>query len=236
MESFDIEAEDGVEFGVARLVLAWEQLRRERSACDQRQQLGSGTADAVAALGERSKVILNAWLEQYVPMLVHRCGGVGASQISTNDLTDMGLSSICNGAEILAVLLEKHSSSLFIQPRSNNNENSSSMEDERGEEWIKGTLTMFTLAVAMYTSGFCDYENEHNVDEHFQSHQQRQHQRSTPWANAVLSELGSALSISALRLRYHPTPHAFGTPSPSPSCPPLIDMLTNAISVVKEAA
>ena len=193
VEAYDIEAEDGLECGVARLVLAWEEMK-------QNGDCGS----------EESKVILNAWLERYVPMLVNSCGGGECNN------------SLCHGGQLLKVVLERHSSSLSI----------GSDEGERGEERIKGNLIMLTLAVALYTSAFAECEEEY----HHSQQQQRFHQPRTPWANAVLSELGSALSVTALRIRYRPTKNKSDTPTNEPGVPPLIDLLIHSIHTVADAA
>jgi hypothetical protein len=194
-ETLDIEAEDGVECGTSRLVIALEELKNQRN-----------NTQPNTDLNQKTKSILTAWLERYVPMLVNRCGGGAA----------------CTGAELLAVVLERHSSSLLDSPYL--------CDESRGEEQIKGTLMMFSLAVAMYVAAFRDFEDEHQ--------HQNQHDEAgrSPWANAVLSELGSALSVTVLRLRYRPTTDKHDTPSPDPSCPPLIDALVHAINMVKDSA
>lgn len=204
VEAYDIESEDGLECGVARLVLAWEELRNS-----------SITAANVAGGGEESKIILNAWLERYVPMLVHRCGGVDDSSNTT---------SLCRGGQLLAVVLERHSASLSIGID----------EGERGEERIKGNLIMLTLAVALYSTAFAECEEEHSYIQQQQNHQQQQPR--TPWANAVLSELGSALSVTALRIRYRPTQNKHDSPSSEPGVPPLINLLIHSIHTVADAA
>jgi len=195
-ETLDIEAEDGVECGTARLVLALEEIKHARNT----------TQPNNTDLIEKTKSILTAWLERYVPMLVNRCGGGSA----------------CSGAGLLAVVLERHSSSLLDSPYLG--------DESRGEEQIKGTLMMFSLAVAIYVAAFRDFEDEHQ--------HQNQHDEAarSPWANAVLGELGSALSVTVLRLRYRPTTDKHATPSPDPSCPPLIDALVHAINIVKDSA
>jgi len=234
-ESFDIEAEDGVECGVARLVLAWDEIRREKLRIEgngaaihvDRDIIVSGAndANAIVALGERSKSILKAWMERYIPMLVNRCG----SSLSNSDVHRGGTTSLCNGTELLAVVLEKHTSILQEFVTSHN-------QEEKGEERVKGTLEMLSIAVAIYTAAFYEFEENYFHDFHQQSQNPQQKTR-TPWANAVLSELGSALSITALRIRYHPTSNAYATPSPpSPSCPPLVDMLVQALDLVKVGA
>jgi len=194
-EILDIEAEDGVECGTARLVLALEEVKHAKNTQP------NNTAD----LNEKTKSILTAWLERYVPMLVNRSGGGSA----------------CTGAELLAVVLERHSSVLLDSPYL--------VDESRGEEQIKGTLMMFSLSVAMYVAAFRDFEEQ-------QQHQNQQDEARSPWANAVLAELGSALSVTMLRLRYRPTTDKQATPSPDPSCPPLIDALVHAINVVKDSA
>ncbi len=194
-EILDIEAEDGVECGTARLVLALEEIKHARNNIQPQDSTD---------LNGRTKSILTAWLERYVPMLVNRCGG-----------------SACIGSELLAVLLERHSSLLL---------DSQYLVDEiRGEEQIKGTLMMFSLAVALYVAAFCHFEEE-------RQHQNQQDEARSPWANAVLAELGSALSVTMLRLRYRPTTDKQATPAPDPSCPPLIDALVHAINVVRDSA
>ncbi|KAL7473676.1 hypothetical protein ACHAXS_014175, partial [Conticribra weissflogii] len=234
-ESFDIEAEDGVECGVARLVLAWEEIRREKlriagngAAIHVDRDIvvsGANDANAIVALGERSKSILKAWMERYIPMLVNRCG----SGLSNDDARRGATTSLCNGAELLAIVLEQHTSVLQGYVTSHN-------QEEKGEECVKGTLELLSLAVAIYTAAFYEYEENYFHDVHQQSQHPQQTTRA-PWANAVLSELGSALSITALRIRYHPTPNAHSTPPPSsPSCPPLVDMLVQALDLVKVGA
>lgn len=195
-EILDIEAEDGVECGTARLVLALEEIKYLRNI--------NSKPDTV--LNEQTKSILTAWLERYVTMLVNRCGG----------------GSRCIGADLLAVVLERHSSMLLDSPYL--------CDEGRGEEQVKGTLMMFSLAVALYVAAFREYEEDHQ--------QQKLHDepRSSPWANTVLAELGSALSVTMLRLRYRPTIDKHATPSPDPSCPPLIDALVFAINIVKDSA
>ena len=192
-EILDIEAEDGVEGGTARLVLALEDIKQARKI------QSNNSAD----LNEKTKTILKAWLERYVPMLVNRCGG--------------GLA--CSGSELLAVVLDRHSSMLLDSPYLG--------DESRGEEQIKGTLMMFSLAVAMYVAAFRDFEENHNNPND---------EAKSPWANAVLSELGSSLAVIMLRIRYRPTVDKQGTPAPDPSCPPLIDALVHAINLVKDSA
>jgi len=203
VETLDIEAEDGIECGVLRLVMAWEEIRLERQ-----QQQG----DNSAIVDEKSNTILTSWIERYVPMLINRC------KLAPNNHT-----SFCNGAELLGLVLERHSSSLLPN-------NTSKDRDKQQEERIKGTLIMLTIAVAMYTSAFAEYEEDH------QHQQTGQQQKRTPWANAVLCELGSALSITALRIRYKPLQDKYATPDPDPSCLPLNDMLVETIQLVKESA
>jgi len=201
IETFEIEAEDGVECGVARLVLGLSAINKVDDAS-----------------GEKSRMILTAWLERYVPMLVHRCGGGGSNQGGCTPADG----TLCDGAELLSLVLQRHSASLLAD--------TSNPDEEHREEQIKGTLIMLTVAVAMYVSAFCDYEEEH------QYHQQQQQQARSPWANSVLSDLGSALSVTALRVRYRSVRDKHATPLPEPSCPPLIDMLINAMNAVKESA
>lgn len=202
VETLDIEAEDGLD-GVLRLVMAWEEIRLER------QQQGDNNS---AIVDEKSNTILTSWIERYLPMLVNRC------KSAPNNHT-----SFCNGAELLGLVLERHSSSLLPSIASKD-------RDKQQEERIKGTLLMITIAVAMYTLAFAEFEEEH------QNQQTQQQQKRTPWANAVLCELGSALSITALRIRYKPLQDKYATPDPEPSCLPLIDMLVETIQLVKESA
>ncbi|KAL9179854.1 hypothetical protein ACHAXT_007824 [Thalassiosira profunda] len=208
-ETLDIEAEDGVECGMAKIVLAWEEMKSERamSTC------GAGNPDvAVNWLGEKSKMILDAWVERYVPMIANTCCSGSHAQ-----------DTICDGADLLSLVLQRHSSPLL---GSANN-----TDGEKREEEIKGTLIMLTLAVAMYTASFCATVEEH------QHQQMQQHSAARPaWANSVLSDLGSALSVTALRIRYRPLPDKHATPQPESSCPPLIDMLVNTMKMVGESA
>jgi hypothetical protein len=199
VETCDIEAEDGLEFGVSRLVLAWEE-RRQSENC---------------VRVEETKVVLNAWLERYLPMLVRVCAG----NTDNNSLNNNN--SLCEGGQLLAVVLERHSASLSI----------GSEEGERGEERTKGNLMMLTLAVALYSLAFAECEEEYCV-----SHQHQQQQQQTPWANAVLSELASALSITALRMRYRPSSNKHDTPTSEPGIPSLIDLSIHFIHVVAECA
>ena len=194
VESYDIEAEDGLEGGVARLVLSWEEKR----------QRGVNVGD------EESMTVLNAWLERYVPMLVQRCHGM-------DDNNNTGL---CHGGQLLAIVLKRHSSSLAI----------GSTDGERGEERIKGKLILITLAVALYSMAFSEQEEEHYLSQHHNP------QHRTPWANAVLSELGSALSVTALRIRYRPSPSKHEMPDSEPGVPSLIDLLLHSIHIVADAA
>ncbi|KAL3798961.1 hypothetical protein HJC23_005100 [Cyclotella cryptica] len=212
VESFDIEAEDGLECGVARLVLAWEEEKR-RSSYDVDADVDAGNGGRAA----KSTAVLNAWGERYVPMLVHRCIDV----INNNNHA-----SLCHGGQLLGVVLERHSSSLLL-----GNEG-----EERGEERIKGNLTMLTLAVALYACAFAEYEEEYYFSQQMPQQQQQQQQHRTPWANTVLSELGSALSITALRIRYRPTQNNQDTPSSEPNVPPLVDLLIHSVHVVADAA
>jgi hypothetical protein len=161
---------------------------------------------------EETKVILNAWLERYLPMLVHVCAGnTDNNRINNNN-------SLCHGGQLLAVVLERHSASLSI----------GSEECERGEERTKGNLMMLTLAVALYSLAFAECEEEYLVSQ--------QQQQQTPWANAVLSELASALSITALRMRYRPSSNKHDTPISEPGIPSLIDLSIHSIHVVAECA
>ena len=65
--------------------------------------------------------------------------------------------------------------------------------------------------------------------------------QTTSWANAVHSELSSALSIVALRLRYRPTKLNIDDGTnyaavSSVTCPILIDMLLNTVLYIAECA
>ncbi len=240
VETLDIEAEDGLECGIARLALALDEIRVERA------RLLQGATATVAGnetnqqdleernveLGGKLNVIFTAWLERYVPMLVHSCGNGGSREESTDGSSHISRStlsdgSVCNGGELLALVLQQHSSNLL--PNDTNHGNTIMLDEtERREEKIKGTLVMLALAVAMYVSAFAEYEEDHR---HYHQSVPR-----SPWANAVLSELGSALSVTALRIRYKPVTDNLSTPSPEPSCPPLIDMLMNTLSLVEESA
>lgn len=198
VEACDLEAEDGLECGVARLVLVWDKGMRQHAATN------SGVG------GEESKVVLNAWLERYVSMLAHSCGRIERNNNNT----------LCHGGQLLTTVLERNAASLSIGTE----------EGERGEERIKGNLIMLTLAVALYTCAFAEYEEE------YQYMQQQQQPPRTPWANAVLSELGSALSVTALRIRYRPTKNKLDAPSSEAGVPSLVDLLIRYINVVADAA
>lgn len=218
VETLDIEAEDGLECGVARLALALEELRVERAGL---LKNASVAEQRNVELGVKSNVILTAWLERYVPMLVHRCGSDGSSHTSTSTRDD---GSFCNGGELFAMVLQRQSSTLLPSDAHD--------DTEKCEEKIKGTLIMLTVAVTMYVSAFVEYEEENR-----QHHQAVSHSvPRSPWANVVLSELGSALSVTALRIRYKPVTESLATPSPEPACPPLIDMLMNTFALVEESA
>ncbi|EJK58179.1 hypothetical protein THAOC_21717 [Thalassiosira oceanica] len=120
-----------------------------------------------------------------------------------------------NGAEILALMLQKNSTNLFAMIDSS--------EGDECEESIKGTMTLYTLAVGMYVSVCMDYV-------------ERERETHTAWLSSVLSDLGSAMSITALRMRYRPLKDKFSTPTAAAGCPSLVEMLVNAISTVKESA
>lgn len=250
VESLDLEAEDGLECGVARLALALEEIRIERA-----QLLKDATAAVVvgndtnhqlhleqrnAELGAKSNAICSAWLERYIPMLVNRCGAggtggdnveVGADGSSHASMPARDSGSFCSGGELLAMVLQRHSSTLLSNDANHGNALMND-EAEKREEKIKGTLIMLTLTVAMYVSAFAEYEEEHR--QHHSTQQQTV--ARSPWANAVLSELGSALSITSLRIRYKPATDNLATPTPEPSCPPLIDMLINTLKLIEESA
>ena len=223
-ETLDIEAEDGIECGVARLILVWEEIRAMEK---QQEQQSSSSVDSI--INEKATLVLNAWLERYVPMIVNRCKA-GSSIISKEGIL------LC-GAELLELVLQRHSSSLLQTTTANDNNNELKDGDKR-EEDIKGTLIMLTLAVALYVSAFADYEEEHLMYNQQQLQQQGHHGHitRTPWANAVCAELGSAMSVTALRIRYKPLKDKYATPNPEPSCLPLIDMLVGAVNLVKESA
>jgi len=218
VEALDIEAEDGVECGVARLVMALEEIRAEKA---QLNATNTSNDQNQNALSEKFNAILTAWLERYVPMLVHRCAG-SESNSTNNNCT------LCEGTKLLSLVLQRNSSSLLT--------NATNVDEEHREAQIKGTLIMLSLAVAMYVSAFWDCEEEHQYNVHMQNQQQHHQHARTPWANSVLSDFGSALSVTALRMRYRPVKDKYATPSPEPSCPPLIDMLVNALNAVKESA
>ncbi|KAL7545932.1 hypothetical protein ACHAWF_009281 [Thalassiosira exigua] len=207
VEALDLEAEDGVEGGVARLVMAWEEIKAERARLSNAPD-ESNAADWNALLSGKSTTILKAWLERYIPMLISRCGADGSG---------LREGRLCDGAQLLALVLQRHSSSLLAD--------ASYPEEEKREDNIKGTVILLALAVALYAAAF---------REHLEK--QQQPSCAQPWANSVLSDLGSALSITALRVRYRPMKDKHATPLPHPSCPPLIDMLVNAVNAVKVSA
>ena len=235
VETLDIEAEDGLECGIARFAQALEEIRVERvrllkvaTAAVAGNETNQQYEQRNVELGGKSNVIFAAWLERYVPMLVHSCGNGGSGEESTDgNRSTRSDDSVCNGGELLALVLQRNSSNLFT----NNAIHGNSImcdETERREEKIKGTLIMLALAVTMYVSAFAEYKEDHR---HYHQTAPR-----SPWANAVLSELGSALSVTALRIRYKPVTDNLTTPSPELSCPPLIDMLVNTLALVEESA
>lgn len=212
VEALDVELEDGVECGLARLVLASEDLRLERLRVGD-----AAPADTAHVLDTKSRVMMTAWLDRYVPMIARRCGCYGSSMIGLN------------GGKLLSLVLERHATTLLAYTSSPN-------EDQR-EEQIKGTLMMLTFAVAIYVSAFYEYEEEcHLLKQRQEQEQELQHPAKVPWANSVLSDLSSALSVTALRLRYRPLEDKCGTPQPESTCPPLIEMLVDAMNVVKDSA
>lgn len=245
VETLDVEAEDGLECGVARLALALEEIRVERARLLQDATAaieGNESNQQVileqrhAELGGKSNVIFKAWLERYVSMLVNRCGNgcsgersADGSRQASMPTRDDGL--FCNGGELLALVLQRHSSTLLPN---DTNHFTATMHDEtdKCEQKMKGTLIMLALAVTMYVSAFAEYEEEQR------NHHQAMSQSvpRSPWANAVLSEIGSALSVTALRIRYKPMIDNLATPAPEPACPPLIDMLINTLLLVEESA
>lgn len=246
VETLDLEAEDGLECGVARLALALEEIRVERARLQKDAAaavVGNDTNHQLyfeqrsAELGRKSNAVFTAWLERYVSMLVHRCDGTGGGDIevsgdgiSHTSMPARDCGSFCTGGELLAMVLQRHSSTLL----SNDANHGIAMmndESEKREEKIKGTLIMLTLTVAMYASAFAEYE-----EEHWHHHSTQQPVARSSWANAVLSELGSALSITSLRIRYKPVTDNLATPTPEPSCPPLIDTLINTLKLVEESA
>ena len=189
-ESYDLESEDGIECGVARLVIAWEEIKR--SSSQGQQQHGQ----------EQSRSLMKSWVERYTPMIVDRCSPFTSANVF-------------NGAEILALILKKNSTNLFAIVDSS--------EGDECEESIKGMMTLYTLAVGMYVSVCMDYV-------------ERQQGVQTAWLSSVLSDLGSAMSITALRMRYRPLKDKYATPTAAAGCPSLVEMLVNAISTVKESA
>ena len=190
VESYDLESEDGIECGVARLVIAWEEIKR---SSNQSQHQHSQ---------EQSRALMKSWVERYSPMVIDRC----SASTTTN---------VFNGAEILALILQKNSTNLFAMIERS--------EGDECEESIKGMMTLYTLAVGMYVSACMDYvERERGIH--------------TAWLSSVLSDLGSAMSITALRIRYRPLKDKYATPTAAAGCPSLVEMLVNAISTVKESA
>ncbi|EJK58178.1 hypothetical protein THAOC_21716 [Thalassiosira oceanica] len=58
VESYDLESEDGIECGVARLVIAWEEIKRSRN--QSQHQLSQ----------EQSRALMKSWVERYSPVSV----------------------------------------------------------------------------------------------------------------------------------------------------------------------
>ena len=85
-----------------------------------------------------------------------------------------------DGAGFLATIMNVRASSLMAFD--------ADKEDNEGrEEGIKGTVMMHALMVCLYTSSFSEHIEEGET---------------MSWANAVHSELASAMSIVALRMQY----------------------------------
>ena len=236
-EALDIEAEDGISNGIQRLVEAWEIIRHERSNTIISMH-GSSSSSFVnyedtttqhdtrrrRELKERSDLILNAWLGRYVPMLAH-----GVKNSSDNSTP----SCINDGANLLSTIIERRTPSLLqisSHERSEEGDDDDDDDEEGKEEKIKGILMMDAIAVCLYTSSIAIVKEEEN--------------EKSSWANAVHSELASALSIVALRLRYRPTKSNNiddGTNYDAPvssvtTCPILIDMIVNTVLHVGECA
>ena len=240
-EALDIEAEDGIINGTQRLVEAWEIIRSERSNIIISMHGSSSSSSSSSSfvnyddtttqhhttrrrheLKERSDLILNAWLGRYVPMLAH---GVNSSDSTPSCLND--------GANLLSTIIERRTPSLLpisSHERSEEGDDDDDDADDEGkEEKIKGLLMMDAIAVCLYTSSIAIVKEEN--------------EKSSSWANAVHSELASALSIVALRLRYRPTKSNniddgtnYDAPVSSVTCPILIDMIVNTVLYVGECA
>ena len=234
-EALDIEAEDGISNGIQRLVEAWEIIRNERSNISSMHGSSSSTFvnydDTTTQhhtrrrreLKERSDLILNAWLGRYIPMLAR---GVNSSDDSTPCLND--------GANLLSTIIERRTPSLLPissheRSEEGDDDDDDDDDDEGKEEKIKGILMMDAIAVCLYTSSIAIVKEEEN--------------EKSSWANAVHSELASALSIVALRLRYRPTKSNniddgtnYYAPVSSVTCPILIDMIVNTVLYVGECA
>ena len=214
-EALDIESEDGIVNGTQRLVEAWESMRGERLSClqDDPTMLDEGERRRKQEeLKGRSDSILGAWVERYIPMLVHRCS-------APNVDVDVGRG--IDGAGLLATIMNVLASSLMSF-------DADEEDDEGREEGIKGTVMMHALAVCLYTSSFSEHIEEGET---------------MSWANAVRSELASAMSIVVLRMRYRPTKSNDlsdndddNQASSLTSCPPLIDMLMNVVQCAGECA
>ena len=213
VETLDLEAEDGAT-EVARLVLALEGLRAERA----RQNVTEG-------IGEKS--LLNTCLERWTSLLARRCGGGDGIDAPDGD------GGFCDGPALLALVLQRNATSLLADPNI--------VDAEHLEEQVKGTLLVLTITVAMYASAFNEYEEGHcyRQREGGDGSPRQPHQNAKtppPWANSVLSDLGAALSVTALRVKYRPTADRNVTPPVSASCPSLIDMLANAVTAVRVTA
>eukprot|EP00956_Cyclotella_meneghiniana_P008406 scaffold11294_cov56-Cyclotella_meneghiniana.AAC.5 len=68
VECYDIEAEDGLECGVGRFVLAWDNALGMKKGAGDNNDDGAPTDN-----NDGARVILDAWRERYVPMLIHKC-------------------------------------------------------------------------------------------------------------------------------------------------------------------
>lgn len=225
-EALDIEAEDGIINGTQRLVEAWEMIRNERILMHSSSTSSIKNNDVTtqqhisrrrSELKIQSGSILNSWLGRYVPMLAQSVNSAGTSCLN-------------DGANLLAIVIDGRTPSLLQIASYENKEgedDDDNDDDEGREERIKGILMMDALAVCLYTSSIAIVKEEGE-------------KKTTSWANAVHSELSSALSIVALRLRYRSTKSNIdddGTtyaPLSSVTCPILIDMIVNTVLYVGE--
>ena len=203
---------------MGRLVLAWDNALMMKKGADNNNNNDGAPTDN----NDGARVILDAWRERYVPMLIHKCCNCnGSNAVDRHD----GGAILCDGGQLLAMILEQHFTAITYNTATG----------ERGEEQIKGQLMLITLAVALYCSAFEECQQEYSFA-HQQQQQQQHTTHNTPWANAVLSELGSALSVTALRIRYRPTSDKHTTPEGQPGVPSLIDVLMNVIHMVGDTA